>query len=61
MVGTASFLVALRAVQTLRHDLLVREAEEREREERARAMERVTYIPPPNTAGSYGRRYEGRN
>lgn len=60
VVGTAGFLVALRSIQTLRHNLLIQEAQAREQEEQRRAMEKVAYMPPPATAGTYGRRHDGR-
>ncbi|WP_431281676.1 hypothetical protein ACQW02_20025 [Humitalea sp. 24SJ18S-53] len=57
-VGTSNFLVALRSIQSLRHDLLIKDAKYREDQERARAMEKVAYVSPAAGSSSYGRRQD---
>lgn len=57
LLGTASFLASLRGLQTLRHELLVREAEAREQEERRQAAATVAYFGPPAGSSSFGRRH----
>jgi hypothetical protein len=57
-LGTWRIMSALHSLQLLRHEILIREAQEREAEARNAIADRVAYVPPPPDASSYGRRYE---
>ena len=56
-IGTVSFVRSLRAVQELRHRLIIEEAEAREAAKRRELLENVSFVAPSIPASNYGKRF----